>query len=114
MGVSVSAAALAVAPGCKLCGMCLYGCPYGLIFSSADVVARLKSRDGFTYLGGLKAERLVSRGDGAEVTVTQEGGTQKTLGADRIFVAAGVLGTARLMLKSFFQSGEALTFRDGQ
>ena len=53
--------------------MCLYGCPYGYIFSSADVVTQLRSRDGFTYLGGLKAQRLVSRGDGADVTVTRTG-----------------------------------------
>ncbi len=94
MGISVSAATLAVSPDCKLCGMCLYGCPYGYIFSSADVVAQLRSRDGFTYLGGLKAQRLVSRGDGADVTVTQGDGTSTTLSADRIFVAAGVLGGA--------------------
>lgn len=114
LGISVSAAALAVLPDCKLCGMCLYGCPYGYIFSAHDLVRRFRSQDRFTYLGGVKAQRLASRADGAEVTVTDADGTQKTLSADRIFVAAGVLGTARLMLKSFFGSEDSLTFRDGQ
>ena len=56
----------------------------------------------------------MSRPDGADVTVARTDGTQETLHADRIFVAAGMLGTAQLMLKSFFGSGDSLTFQDGQ
>jgi choline dehydrogenase-like flavoprotein len=114
LGISVSPASLAVSPDCTLCGMCLYGCPYGYIFSSADLVRRFQAQERFTYLGGVKAERLVSHADSAEVTVAQVDGTQKTMKADRIFVAAGMLGTARLMLKSFFGSEDSLTFQDGQ
>jgi choline dehydrogenase-like flavoprotein len=114
MGITVAPASLAVSPDCKLCGMCLYGCPYGYIFSSGDLVRRFQSQERFTYLGGLKAQRLESRTDGADVIVTQADGAQKILQADRVFVAAGVLGTARLMLKSFYKPHEAMTLQDGQ
>src|SRR5205085_2981652 len=92
----------------------LYGCPYGHIFSAGDLVRRFQAQERFTYLGGLTAQRLVSRADGAEVAVARADGTEKILQADRIFVAAGMLGTAQLMLKSFFGSQDSLTFRDGQ
>ena len=114
LGAAAAPADLAVSPDCKLCGMCLHGCPYGYIFSAADMVRRFQSHPRFTHLGGVKAERLASQDDGAEVTLIHADGGQKVLRADRIFVAAGMLGTARLMLKSFFGSGDFLTFQDGQ
>jgi choline dehydrogenase-like flavoprotein len=114
LGITVSPASLAVSPDCRLCGMCLYGCPYGYIFSSHQLLPRFQAQEKFSYRGGLKALRLVSRADGTDAVVSQPDGSQTVLTADRVFVAAGVLGTARLMLKSFYPAGEALTLQDGQ
>jgi choline dehydrogenase-like flavoprotein len=114
LGITVSPAALAVSPDCKLCGMCLYGCPYGYIFSSDALVRRFQARQSFSYRGGLTVQRLMSRDGDAELVATDSDGSQLVLKADRIFVAAGVLGTARLMLKSFYGADEALTLQDGQ
>lgn len=35
MGVHFGASRQAIAQGCRVCAMCLYGCPYGLIFNAA-------------------------------------------------------------------------------
>jgi len=114
LGAQVAPSALAVSPDCRLCGMCLYGCPYGYIFSSDALVRQFQSQDDFSYRGGLKAQRLLPQADGVALVVSHADGIQETLQADRIFVAAGVLGSAQLMLKSFYGPDDALILRDGQ
>src|SRR5690606_38626850 len=58
-GVLVGRARLAVAQpnrsgqSCAYCGMCLYGCPYGLIYSASHTLEQLLGSPAFTYAGGL-------------------------------------------------------------
>jgi choline dehydrogenase-like flavoprotein len=47
--VAIRAARDAHSPGCVYCGMCVYGCPYGYIYNSADTVAQLQCSKKFTY-----------------------------------------------------------------
>ncbi len=108
MGVRVGAARVAVGPGCTGCGMCLHGCPWGLIWSAGQQVAALNGRDGFSYQQGRVAQGFRETGDGVEVTLA--GGD--VLRADRLFIAAGVLETARLLLRSGV--AEDLELRDSQ
>jgi choline dehydrogenase-like flavoprotein len=113
LGVTAAPAALAVSPDCKLCGMCLYGCPYGYIFSSDVLLQQFHAQEGFSYRK-LTVDRIVSIAEGADVVCADTDGSQIVLKADRVFVAAGVLGSARLMLKSFYGAQDALTLQDGQ
>ena len=103
---------LAVHPDCRLCGNCLHGCPYGYIFSTTEWVR--SSRDGFLHRSGLRAVHLEENGSKARVHCTTEDGAITSLSADRIFVAAGVLGTSRLILASFGDRSARLTLRDSQ
>ena len=50
--LAVQAAANPSAPGCVYCGMCMYGCPYGCIYNSADTVAQLQRNPAFRYQPG--------------------------------------------------------------
>ena len=114
LGMTVSPSRLAVSHRCRLCGMCLYGCPYGYIFSSDELVRNFRDHPNFEYRPGLRADRLEEHECGGEVICVGNDGTRTTISADRIFVAAGVLGTPRLMLASFGTYEDRLTLHDSQ
>lgn len=97
----------AVAPGCTGCGMCLHGCPWRLIWSASQQVARLREQVGFTHLPGAPVVRITESGD--EVVAHRADGT--AIRGARAYLAAGVLGTAAIMLRSQ-PDLEALTMRD--
>lgn len=85
----------AVAPNCRSCGFCLYGCPYELIFSTAAPFRRLQSEGRIAYRRA-EAVRVAEEEDG--VTVQTADG--ETVTGARVFVAAGVLETARILFES--------------
>ena len=49
--------------GCQYCGMCLYGCPGGNIYSTAHSLEKLLLHDKFKYVSGVLVEKIV---DGRE------------------------------------------------
>ncbi|PWE32940.1 hypothetical protein DDZ14_07565 [Maritimibacter sp. 55A14] len=96
MGVHAGAGRQAVDAECRQCGQCLHGCPWGHIWSAARTVAELRARTGFTHRPGPPAQGFAETAEGVEVTL--EDGTR--LAGTRLFIAAGVLETARLLLAS--------------
>ncbi len=109
LGAHAGAARLAVGPGCRYCGQCLHGCPWGLIYASGQTLDGLRHHAAFRHRAGL-ARRFEERSD--HVTVTLDDG--ETLQADRIFIAAGVLETARLVLTSSPDPAARLQLQDSQ
>lgn len=114
LGVRAMPSDLAVSPACRLCGMCLHGCPYGYIFSSTDMLRRYRPNPQLTYRSGLKAKQIVEHGAGCDVVCIDDRGEELVLGADRVFVAAGVLETTRLILASVGRLGDQTILRDSQ
>jgi ferredoxin len=47
--VAIQAARGPKEPGCVYCGMCMYGCPYGYIYSSEQTLPQLKRAGDFRY-----------------------------------------------------------------
>ena len=79
----------------------MYGCPYGYIYNSAATVERMKSRAHFTYEPGV----IVTRVEETAGKVVIHGYHAKTrepwkAHADRVFLAAGVLPTTKILLAS--------------
>ncbi|MGR3762433.1 hypothetical protein ACUXV3_20210 (plasmid) [Roseobacteraceae bacterium NS-SX3] len=109
LGVHAGAARLALAPGCRGCGHCLHGCPWQLIHSARQTVAELRRRAGFSHRPGAAVRRFAETKDGVEITL--ESG--ETLRAPRLFLAAGVLESARILLASK-PGGGALMLQDSQ
>ncbi len=109
LGAHTGAARLAVAAGCRYCGQCLHGCPWGLIYASGQTLETLRLHAGFRHRAGL-VRQFKEQAD--QVLVTLQDG--ETLQADRIFVAAGVLETARLLLTSSPDPGGRLQLQDSQ
>lgn len=115
-GLTLGRARLAVkSAGCTLCGLCMSGCPYSLIYSSAETVGRLRAAKRITYLGGLRAVRIDQQEGATEASVTVESlsdGSRRTLSADRVVVACGAIGTSRLVLESRRLHGVRLSLQE--
>src|SRR5207249_9238976 len=56
--LAVRAARPAQPEGCVYCGLCMYGCPYGYIYNSADTLRQLEKEPNFSYQPGLIVTRL--------------------------------------------------------
>lgn len=102
--------------GCRLCGLCLYGCAYGQIYASQSTVAELTARaPGFRYLPGQVVRRLVERGDRVEIhTVSKDGEERSVFQASRVLLAAGVFGSTRILLESMGAYGRPVTLRQSE
>lgn len=108
MGVHAGLARQAVTAGCRLCGQCLHGCPFGLIWSARQGMAALGGRPGFDHRPGSVVRALEEASDG----VTAYLADGRTIPADRAYLAAGVLETARILLAS--GTAAQLVLRDSQ
>jgi choline dehydrogenase-like flavoprotein len=101
-GITLGRARLAMrAPACTGCGLCMTGCPYGLIYSASRTFDRLRAEGRVTYRGGVLAVQVGQDGATPEVVVEDlSTGRRERLTADRVFVACGGIGTTRLVLGS--------------
>lgn len=86
---------------CRRCGLCLYGCPYNLIYSSSLTLDRLLEKDGVEYRPGLWVRRIEPEHGKLRVRARNiKTGLEESLIADRVFLAAGVVETTRIVLES--------------
>ncbi len=102
-------------PGCVRCGLCLHGCPYDLIYSSAHTLAALEQDPRFRYAGGLYVTRFAETREGVELEAVRvaDGATQRFAGT-RAFLGCGAYSTARLVLESLERFEVALTMLESQ
>ncbi|MFQ5621758.1 MAG: NAD(P)-binding protein [Paracoccaceae bacterium] len=112
LGVHAGAARQAVGEGCRLCGLCLYGCPYRLIFCASGTVGSLKANPAFDYVPGHRVVSVREDGESAAAACLLDGGGGREVVGRRVFLAAGVLETTRIMLASFGKAEEELLLSD--
>ena len=98
--------------GCVRCGLCMYGCPYGLIYTTAQTVDAMRPDPKFSYRSGLVVQRVEEDAVGVRVHATNQRGELETVQGEHVFVGAGVLSTAALMLRSLDAYQKAVTFRE--
>jgi choline dehydrogenase-like flavoprotein len=110
LGITVGRARLAMcSDSCINCGLCMTGCPYGLIYSASHTFDRLRSAGRITYRRNVLATHLSENGGVPRVQVRDlSTGREESLSADRIYVACGGIGTTRLVLGSLGIFGEAV------
>lgn len=109
-GIQHGQARNAVSTACIGCGMCLHGCPWGHIYSTKATLAQLKTDANFTYQPGAKVVAYEESAD--SVLVHLENGPSLT--GTRLFLAAGVLETVRILLNSAPHRGQKMTLLDSQ
>jgi choline dehydrogenase-like flavoprotein len=101
--------------GCVYCGLCMYGCLYGCIFNSADTVRELRAEKKFRYQRDVVVTKV--REDSGKVFI--EGFHRRTreplsFEANRVYLAAGVISTAQILLRSQDAFDQPLILRDSQ
>ena len=101
-GITIGKARLAFdAEKCIRCGMCMTGCPYGLIYSAAQTFDALRRAGRVTFNSGFMALKITEDANRATV-ITKEiaTGRIRQFEADRVFVACGAIGSTRLAANS--------------
>jgi ferredoxin len=101
-GITIGKARLAFDAGkCIRCGMCMTGCPYGLIYSAAQTFDSLRRANRVTFHGGLLALKAMEEANRVSV-ITREiaTGRMRRFEADRVYVACGAIGTTRFVANS--------------
>ena len=87
---------------CNYCGLCLYGCPYTLIYSSAQTLDDLLAAGKVTYVPDQIVERL-EQTPGGTVRIHTRSRLDSQPGvyeASRVFAGCGILPTAYIVLNS--------------
>jgi choline dehydrogenase-like flavoprotein len=102
LGITIGRARLALrSEDCTRCGLCMTGCPYGLIYSASHTFDRLRADGRITYRNDVLAFKLDERDSTPQVEVRNiSTGRVEVLTAERIYVACGGIGTTRLVLGS--------------
>lgn len=86
---------------CRYCGMCMYGCPYGLLYSSAQTVDELLGHESFSYRKNTIVSHVEEKGDSVIVhAFDEETGEALRFCGDKVFIGAGSIATTRIMLES--------------
>lgn len=101
--------------GCVYCGVCLHGCPYGCIYNSADTVAEMRADARFKYQRDVIVTKL--RENSEKIFI--EGYNRRTreplsFEANRVYLAAGIVPTTQILLRSQNAYDRPLRARDSQ
>lgn len=109
------AAPLSRAQGCVQCGMCMYGCPYDLIYSSRKSILHWAREGKIRYQRGIEVEGFREWPDRVEVWGKNlEDGQDWRADTRRLFLAAGVLGSTALVLGSLASPIKSARILDSQ
>jgi choline dehydrogenase-like flavoprotein len=101
--------ALGERPACHACGRCLWGCPSRAFYTPSLTLGELRRDARFEHRGGWLATHLLvdANGRATHVALRERDGTrEEALRARAIVLAAGALGTSRLVLESLARTGE--------
>jgi ferredoxin len=113
--LAVRAADLPPGIGCVYCGQCMTGCVYGCIYNSADTVRELQLETNFTYQRNIIVTKLCENFEKVFIEGFQrETGAPISFAANRVYLAAGVIPTAQILLRSQNDYDQPLTLRDSQ
>jgi choline dehydrogenase-like flavoprotein len=106
MGVLAGRARLAFAASrCVECGLCLTGCPFDYIYSARQTLSPMIRQGKVRHEPGLLALEIGEDEVGCWIRAQRlSDGSIATKRADRVFVAAGGLGSTRIVLNSVRRS----------
>ena len=101
--------------GCIYCRLCMYGCPYGHIYTSADTVTQLQLNPNFRYEPGALIHRVCESAAGVEIFGQDLAtGKPQQWHGDRVFIAAGTIATTRILLRSLEAYDQTAWLKDSQ
>lgn len=100
---------------CASCRMCMYGCPLGLIYNSADTLKLLRDDPNFTYRRNIIVKTFREQGEQIEIEAHDvPTKSDVVFQAARLFIGAGTLSTTRLVLESLQATNRSVSLKDSQ
>ena len=84
---------------CRSCGRCVLGCPHGIKWDSRRLLEQAQ-RQGARLLTGRRAERVIHEKGRARGVLARRGWKKEWFPADLVILAAGGLGTPRVLQDS--------------
>jgi choline dehydrogenase-like flavoprotein len=103
------------ATGCVYCGLCMYGCPYGCIYNSANTLSELQTASRIRYVPNVVVTQLKEGADRVVIEgVDRVDGHPVRLEARRVYVAAGVIPTTQILLRSMGLYDQTVSLKDSQ
>lgn len=113
--VAIKAARGPKEPGCVYCGMCMYGCPYGYIYSSEHTLPQLKDAGDFRYQPDVIVRQVRESADRVKISghhrLTR---APLEFEAERVYLAGGVIPTTGILLRSLQAYDQPVPIRDSQ
>jgi hypothetical protein len=105
---------LAIASTCKACNACMYGCVYGLTYSSRmSVESVFMGNPRFRYAGGVEVQRFIESADGIEIhAIDTKDRRPQVIRGKQLFLAAGLMGTLRIIWNSVPDVSRDLSAQD--
>ncbi len=101
--------------GCVYCRLCMYGCPYGFIYTSADTVTALQKNSNFTYEAEAVVTSVKESGPGVEIIGHDRVNRKpRSWRGRRVFIAAGTIATTRILLRSLEAYEQTAWIKDSQ
>lgn len=101
--------------GCKYCGLCLNGCPYDLIFNSSIEFDNLIKKRKLKYINNAFVNSYIEENDFVKVFYKNlKTNSMVQMQFNKIFIAAGAIGSTLLFLKSNKIHNKKIKFLDSQ
>lgn len=102
-------------PGCVHCGLCMFGCVYGHIYSAQHSFPRFSQTGRFRYQGNHVVETVSETAAGVSISGRYHD-SQKSFRvvADRVYLAAGIIPTTGIILRSLGAFDETVHIKDSQ
>src|SRR5262249_54543547 len=99
--LAIRAADNAKCSGWIYCGFCLYGCPYGCIYNAADTVREMQREKNFQYQRDVVVTALRETSEKVCIDGYHRRSREPVhFEADRAYLAAGVVQTPQILLRS--------------
>lgn len=100
-------------PACSTCGRCLWGCPTESIYTPSVTLTLCRRHPNFTYLGKVRVSRF-DYDDSNTIThvvaANTDTGEELRIEVGSLVLAAGALGSARILLDSLHHAGVRAEF----
>jgi choline dehydrogenase-like flavoprotein len=101
--------------GCVYCGLCMYGCPYELIYNSAATLAELRESPDFSYVNGVIVQKVEESADKVTILATDKKDNRLVkFTGDRVYLAGGVIPTTKIVLASLESYDRNVIMKDSQ
>lgn len=100
---------------CDYTGLCMYGCPNGSIYNSRDTIMKLAAEGRIEYLPDLIVKQIFENETGIKLICTcRKTGEALKFSGSKVFLGAGVISSARILMESMNLLGRKLIIRDSQ